>query len=226
MRDTNVDVEESIMNEIASLDERHIKEYIHQVGKAANQRLRQLEKSGLEKASPSYRFIERLSRDKDYATAKTGAGEVKFNLRVRGRTMAELRHMANAIEKFMNAPTSTVTGVKASFEEAEKTFRKNHPDVNIDYKEFGKSFSYGVLANFARIYGSDELVKLQSKTADKMTQEEVIFVLESVGFREDTRPGEGPALSTIYGAIDAFMDARKDLNNDGSGLFEKGEKLE
>lgn len=226
MKSTNVSVEESIMNEIASMDEQHIKDYIHQVGKAANQRLRELEKHGLEKASPSYRFIERLAHDKDYATSATGAGQVKFNLRVRGRTMAELRHMANTIEKFMNAPTSTVTGVKATFEDARKTFEKNHPDANFDYKDFAQSFSYGVLANFARVYGSDEMIKLQSKTAGKMTEEEVIFVLESVGFHADTKPGQGPALGTIYGALDAFMDARKDLSNDGSGIFDEGEEME
>ena len=226
MSATNVNLDESILSEIAGMDERHIKEYIHQVGKAANQRLRQLEKSGVEKASSSYRYVERLGYDKDYAMSKTRAGELKFNLSVRGRTMSELRHMANTIERFMNAPTSTVTGVKASFEKAEETFRKNYPDADIDFKEFGKSFSYGVIANFARIYGSDELIKLESKTAGEMDIEEVIYVLESVGFTEATNPGEGPALSTIYGALDAFMAARKDLSNDGSGLFDTGGPLE
>ena len=87
--------------------------------KRANQRLRELEKQGMEN-SPAYQAVERLVLSGDPATTtgthrtKTGEAEtvIKFNTDIRHMSYSERRHLETEVERFLNAETSTTKGYK------------------------------------------------------------------------------------------------------------------
>lgn len=85
------------------------------LAKTANRRLRSLEEKGLEKGSNAYRYIEKLHFDKDNATATDSQGRMKFNTNFRGLSYQDIQHRLGEIQRFLNAPTSKVSGVKEKY---------------------------------------------------------------------------------------------------------------
>lgn len=218
-------VEEGMNTYISSMTTEQLKDYLKSVGKAANERLRALERQGLEQASASYRYINRLAEDKDYATSRTGAGQIKFNLRVRGRSQAELRHMAAKIEGFMSAPSSTVGGMKDITARAAQTFKARGFGSEQDYKKFSDAMAYSIFRSFEKIYGSDEAVKL-TKKAEGLTSDELYDALNAAGFTESTTESGAPTLSQIYNAIDTFKENMRGFDDDEwNELFDEDDIL-
>ena len=210
---------------VNTMTEKQLKAYLRQVGKAANQRLRELENQGLQKSSAAYRFIEKISRDGDKAMGKTGAGQIKFDLRVTGKSLNELRHTAARIEAFMGAKSSTTGGVKVIYKEAYKTFEKNYGD-KMDFATFSEAMSYTLLRHFEAIYGSQIAIRIiNAAQRDGLTNEDIAEALLQAGFTESTKQENAPSLMTIENNLAAFSVNRKDLKNDGRGLFEKSKDL-
>ena len=199
---------------VNEMTEGQLKAYIHTVGKAANQRLRELEKQGLQKTSAAYRYIEKLGFDKDYATSKTGAGQIKFNLRVRGRSFSELRHMVATIENFMEARSSTVGGIKAIYQDAYDTYAKNHEGKEWGDREsfanFAEAMSMTLFRHFENIYGSTVAIEYANKAeAGGLSGDEVEKALREAGFNESTTRDNAPELLTIFGKLDEFIANKK-----------------
>lgn len=222
--------EESYSNYVASMTVPQLKEYIHTVGKAANQRLRELEKQELNTSSAAYRYVEKIHRDKDYATASTQTGQIKFNLRVRGRSQAELRHMVSIIDSFMEARSSTTRGTRDIYKDAAETFKteKVDQDGNIkpawgtkeDYKYFTETLSYSKLFRaFTNMYGSDIAIKI-SRQADAggLSNEDLKKALEEVGFTDTTAASDAPSFREIQNKIDEFIANKKEIPTDDGVL--------
>lgn len=217
--------EESYSSYVSNMNETQLKTYIHTVGKAANQRLRELEKQGLERTSAAYRYIEKLGFDKDYATSVTGAGQLKFNLRVRGRSINELRHMVSTIDKFMDAKSSTTGGVKSIYADAYKTFEKNFGN-KMNFNEFAESMSYTLLRHFERIYGSTTAIYIIEKGhAGGLSDFEITQALEQAGFTLSSTKEDAPTLGAIVSSLESFIANKKGFENDGKGIFDAGEDL-
>lgn len=213
---------------VSGMTEKQLKEYIHTVGKAANQRLRELEKQGLQNSSAAYRYMKKLSRDGDYATSKTQKGEMKFNLRVRGRSFAELRHMVQTIDDFMQAKSSTTAGVRDIYKTAAKTFSEGKGDSGVifgtkeDYANFTEALSYSSLFRaFLNMYGSDIAIEVSKKISDLgLENADLVKALEDAGFREKYEGGETPPdYSDIERAIEEYAANKKELDNSGAGLY-------
>lgn len=94
------------------------------LAKTANQRLRALEEKGLEKGSNAYRYIEKLHFDKDSATATDSQGRMKFNTNFRGLSYQDVQSRLAEIQRFLNAPTSKISGVKKKYYKGWKTYSK------------------------------------------------------------------------------------------------------
>lgn len=215
---------ENYSSYVSEMTEGQLKEYIHTVGKAANQRLRELEKRGLQTSSAAYRYIEKLGFDKDYATSKTGAGQLKFNLRVRGRNFAELRHMVATIENFMEAKSSTTAGVKDIYKQMADTYAENHENKEFgdreSYKNFTEAMSYTIFRHFELMYGSQIAIKIANRAeSGNLTEKEIEDALRKAGFTEGTTRDDRPTLQAIESAIDEFIANKKAVANDGKGLF-------
>ena len=204
---------------VNEMTEGQLKAYIHTVGKAANQRLRELEKQGLQKTSAAYRYIEKLGFDKDYATSKTGAGQLKFNLRVRGRNFSELRHMVATIDKFMEARSSTVGGIKAIYKDAYDTYAKNHEGKEWGDREsfanFAEAMSMTLFRHFENIYGSTIAIEYANRAeAGGLSGDEVEKALRDAGFNEATTRETAPELMTIFGKLDEYIANKKAVKPD------------
>ena len=225
--------EETYSNYVSSMTEKQLKEYIKTVGKAANQRLRELESQGLTSSSAAYRYIQKITFDEEKAKkgaevptastmGRTAAGEIKFNLRVRGKTMGELRHEVATIEGFMNARSSTVTGVKAIYKDAADTFERTHGKeyTKGDYARFAEALSYTLFRTFERIYGSEIALEVSQK-ADQggLSIDEIEEALREAGFTEDTTEDNAPAVNEVMQKIDEFIANKKDVEADEEGLY-------
>lgn len=218
-------VEDAYDAYISGMTESQIKGYIAQVGKAANQRLRELEKQGLQNSSAAYRYIKKISHDGDAAMGKTGAGQIKFDLRVRGKSLNELRHVAAKIDAFMEAKSATTTGVKDIYKEAYKTFEKHYGD-KMNFSQFSEAMSYTLLRHFEAIYGSDIAIKIIDKAhSNGLSDADIVEALYQAGFTESTTPDNMPDLATVENALRNFAENKKEFENDGSGIFGEDDEL-
>lgn len=217
-----MEISENFTSKISKMSEKQLKEYIHTVGKAANQRLRELEKRGLESSSAAYRYVNALARDgEDIAMSRTGTGQIKFNLRVRGLTIQELRHVAATIDRFTQGRTSTVTGVKNALQKAYDTFQDTFGDQDIDFTDFATAMANTLFRQFEKIFGSKTAVKILNYGYEQgLSEQEIMEALEQAGFTVDTDETGAPSLSMIYNAIDNFADEKKELEGGEDGLFD------
>ena len=114
---------------------RELSQIASKMASTANKRLRALEEKGLANASNAYRYIEKLHFDKDSATATDAQGRMKFNTNFRGLTYQEVQHRIGEITRFLEAQTSTVSGVNAKYKRGFETYRERY-GADISYAEF------------------------------------------------------------------------------------------
>ena len=211
-------VRRDIDTRFRDMSQRELTDYIHKMGKVANTRLRELEKTKhgkLYKSSSAYRYVEkqaRIEREQGqtfvYGVAKDGS--FKFNTSTRNVDIRSLQERATQISRFLSARSSTVTGTKAIYEQSYKTYKENNPDYNGTFSEWAEGFSYAILNNYREQYGSKEYEKLMLKAkAYNMSNDEIANMLYDVGFREDTdyykeNPDKPISLSDIYDAMEAY----------------------
>ena len=211
-------VRRDIDSRFRDMSQRELTDYIHKMGKVANTRLRELEKTKhkkIYKSSSAYRYVEKQARiereqGQTYVYSVARDGSFKFNTATRNYDIRALQERATQISRFLSARSSTVTGTKAIYEQSYKTYKENNPDYNGSFSEWAESFSYAILNNFREQYGSKEYEKLMLKaSAYNMSNDEIANMLYDVGFREDTdyykaNPDKPISLSDIYDAMEEY----------------------
>ena len=213
-------VRRDIDSRFRDMSQRELTDYIHKMGKVANTRLRELEKTkhgSIYKSSSAYRYVKKqawFEREQGqsfvYGVAKDGS--FKFNTSTRNVDIRSLQERATQISRFLTARSSTVTGTKAIYEQSYRTYKDSNPDYEGSFSDWAESFSYAILNNFREQYGSKEYEKLMLKAKKyNMSNDEIANMLYDVGFREDTdyykeNPDKPISLSDIY---DKMEDYRK-----------------
>lgn len=138
-----------------SIAEKHLKKAAH----AANQRLREIEKQGLQDES-AYSIARRAQQARGIAREKA-----RFPEGYKGMSDREFRQTIRAIEKFLNADTSTLSGIKTVSQKVVKSLRKklNSRGRNIgdkatdsDLIKFLQSEEFRLLR---KMYPSDEIIE-------------------------------------------------------------------
>ena len=211
-------VRRDIDSRFRDMTQRELTDYIHKMGKVANTRLRELEKTKhgkLYKSSSAYRYVEkqaRIEREQGqtfvYGVAKDGS--FKFNTSTRNVDIRSLQERATQISRFLSARSSTVTGTKAIYEQSYKTYKENNPDYEGSFSDWAEGFSYAILNNFREQYGSKEYERLMLKAkAYNMSNDEIANMLYATGFREDTdyykeNPDKPISLSDIYDKMEEY----------------------
>ena len=211
-------VRRDIDTRFRDMSQRELTDYIHKMGKVANTRLRELEKTkhgSIYKSSSAYRYVKKqawIEREQGqtfvYGTAKDGS--FKFNTSTRNVDIRSLMERATQISRFLSARSSTVTGTKAIYEQSYRTYKESNPDYDGSFSEWAEGFSYAILKNFLEQYGSKEYEKLMLKAkAYNMSNDEIANMLYDAGFRENTdyykeNPDKPISLSDIYDAMEAY----------------------
>ena len=211
-------VRRDIDTRFRTMSQRELTDYIHQMGKVANTRLRELEKTKhkkIYKSSSAYRYVEKQARiereqGQTYVYSVARDGSFKFNTSTRNVDIRSLQERATQISRFLSARSSTVTGTKAIYEQSYKTYKENNPNYEGTFSEWAEGFSYAILNNFREQYGSKEYEKLMLKAhAYNMSNDEIANMLYDVGFREDTdyykvNPDRPVSLSDIYDKMEEY----------------------
>ena len=211
-------VRRDIDTRFRSMSQKQLTDYIHQMGKVANTRLRELEKTKhgrIYKSSSAYRYVEKQARiereqGQTYVYSVARDGSFKFNTATRNYDIRALQERATQISRFLSARSSTVTGTKAIYEQSYKTYKENNPDYKGTFSDWAEGFSYAILNNFREQYGSKEYEKLMLKGQRyNMSNEEIANMLYDVGFREDTdyykaNPDKPISLSDIYDKMEEY----------------------
>ena len=210
-------VRRDIDSRFREMSQRELTDYIHQMGKVANTRLRELEKTkhgSIYKSSSAYRYVEkqaRIEREQGqtfvYGVAKDGS--FKFNTSTRNVDIRSLQERATQISRFLSARSSTVTGTKAIYKESFKTYQDSTGYTGT-FSDWSETFSNAIIKNFREQYGTDNVNALMEKGRKyKMSTDEIANLLYDVGFREDTdyykdNPDKEIPLSKIYDAMQSF----------------------
>ena len=176
--------------------------------KQANERLRQIEKRGLEGYSREYELVKRYAtgdpegRGAIYnVNEETGAIRFSSNLNKfvtsdkPFKSQAERRaYMINTLRNFLNAETSTVSGIKAVQKRSFEAFKKNYKDrfpemTQADYSSFWKTFRENVSDTKKDHFGYDTLKILLDNSnvlsLDEEKLDQVMSVIESSRNAED-----------------------------------------
>ena len=149
--------------------------------KRANQRLREIEKRGLTNSSVAYNDVQQLQFDnKNYMTF-TDKGEIKFNTALTNRDDSELKEELRKLDKFLNAKTSTKSGIERAFKNQYESYIEKYPEQNLSFDEFNSIYSSSLIKSFLDIYQSDELTNILDNTISNSI-EDIERVLRNVGF--------------------------------------------
>lgn len=210
-------VRRDIDSRFRDMTQRELTDYIHQMGKVANTRLRELEKTkhgAIYKSSSAYRYVEkqaRIEREQGqnfvYGVAKDGS--FKFNTSTRNVDVRSLQERATQISRFLSARSSTVTGTKAIYKESFKTYQDSTGYTG-SFSEWASTFSNSLIKNFRDQYGTDNVNALMQKAKTyKLTADDIENLLYDVGFRKDTdyykeNPDKEIPLSKIYDAMESY----------------------
>lgn len=162
-----------------NLKESTMKAVLRVYTKAANQRLKALEKAGLAKSSNAYRYMEnQLRAGFNYVTQTTGttvrgrqteAGHIKFRTNFRGMSMEEMRQELRELDTFLfRSKTSTVKGVKEHYKKIKESIENNR--YNRRVAEF---FKEKTMEEFAEFWENQQLAKVYEMFGSSMAVEVV-----------------------------------------------------
>lgn len=166
--------------------------------KRANQRLRQLEKDGLEN-SPAYKAAERLALSGAGYMSRTGKGEIKFSTDIRHLSTTQRMALREQVGRFLAAKTSTKSGIKEVKENVKKYSERARDDGvildDIDLTEALNIWDTAIVRQYVRMYGSHETNYIVNKSLMKFSN-----TAEIETFLEDEY---GQPISSIDADLDA-----------------------
>ena len=149
--------------------------------KRANQRLRQLEKSGIDESSRAYQVTARNAYDGLPGYVTTRAGNIAFDRRFKNKTIEDLEKELKELDKFLDPGTihtSTVRGYKESLRKSFEGYKRSTGDKDITFAEYqqmfgdeqNRNFGYMNVRAMQKVPGATQ--KLVQKEIDKAVKEQ------------------------------------------------------
>lgn len=154
-----------------------LKQVLRIYSKAANTRLRALEKAELT-SSPAYQTVRDFAYDDWGFMATTKKGEFKFRTNTRGMDIELIREELLRLDTFLfRAHTSTVTGAKTARQKIrEATINQTRSGTKservsgffsgMSQETFDEFWTYENLKRLIDIYGTDEAVRIIEEASD------------------------------------------------------------
>lgn len=168
------------MVDLSRMTRNQLKTYIQNKGKRANTRLVSLEKEGYD-VMPAYNYVSSKMPNRNKYTETTKRGNLKFTLsskkllkNVSSKNERNvLLEQATNIQNFLQAKTSTISGIKEAYEKSYQKFKQKIDISMDDYKLFfekggfdkfdTKYISSDRIIQTGEKYGMEVLLKLQSE---------------------------------------------------------------
>lgn len=148
--------------ELNNLTAKQLAAYIANYGKTINTRLTELEKKGYAESSVAFRYItEKDPHRGDYVT-KSKSGYTKISLKTKGLTRNQLLSKATTIQGFLNAKTSTISGIKKTYTQALDTFNKKK-GTNFGKNEYFQLVTHDKWKDASKKFGSDQILAIVRK---------------------------------------------------------------
>ena len=162
----------------------YLEELRHEVeskAKRANQRLRQLEISGIDESSRAYQVTARKAYDGLPGYTQTKAGNIAFDRAVKSKTIQELEQELVELDKFLDPGTihtSTVRGYKKSLEKSFEGYKKSMGDETLTFEQYqqmfgeekNRQFGYMNVRAMQKVPGATS--KIVQKEIDKAVKEQ------------------------------------------------------
>ena len=155
--------------EIASLAD--LKEEVERRAKRANQRLREIEKQGLEESSLAYRAIERYVYDKKAGYKTTREGHIAFSRSYKEMTREQLQQLYYETGRFLEATTSTVSGYKSALERSYAGYSKTKSYAKLSFEEYKRFWE----AESVKTYGYASIQTVMKSTKKGFSQIEKVM---------------------------------------------------
>ena len=148
--------------ELNKLTAKQLAGYIANYGKTVNTRLSALEKKGYAESSVAFRYITEKDPHRGEFVTKSKSGYTKISLKTKGLTRNQLLAKATTIQAFLNAKTSTISGIKKAYEKALNTFneRKN---TKLSQKEYKDIVTHDKWKDASKKFGSDQILAIVRK---------------------------------------------------------------
>lgn len=169
------------------------KDYMRRMVKRANQRLVTLRKQKLTNQSASYRWIQSNRQSKIFGVDRHG--EVKFRTDIASLTRDEFKSLRQEVERFLEASSSTPTGIRRSNMQRWETYKKKkwiNDDMEFEQFEglmtntFEKLFNaYGSTNTQIQMIDISELDDERWNIIEEMVEEELQDKLDLFQFMKE-----------------------------------------
>ena len=131
--------------------------------KKANTRIARLESSNTN-FSPAYSGIEvqaLFNVDNIFTTSKSG--HIKFRTDITKLSKEQLKTISRTVKDFNEKKSSQVGNVKKALTKANETFKRKHPDEQIDFNDLRRAYANAKAEEIKKLYGSDTVVNIAKK---------------------------------------------------------------
>lgn len=147
--------------ELNNLTAKQLAGYIANYGKTVNTRLSALEK-GYAESSVAFRYITEKDPHRGEFVTKSKSGYTKISLKTKGLSRNQLLAKATTIQSFLNAKTSTISGIKKAYDKSLNTFneRKN---TNLSNEEYKDLVTHDKWKDASKKFGSDPILAIVRK---------------------------------------------------------------
>lgn len=162
-----------IVDNISALNHKQLLEFIRSEGKRANTRLVALEKQQMQ--SIAYQYVTSKMPNREKLTQVSKSGHIKFQTtKISKENINQLRQRAYAINNFLNAKTSTISGTKEMYEKAYNTLSNRLSKKGlkkVSKMDFKKIFEEKNWDSFKDKFGSSQAFKMLNKMSLEQSQE-------------------------------------------------------
>ena len=179
--------------------------------KRANQRLREIEKQGLQSTSNAYKYIETSAFDGKGWTGRTSKGQIKFNTNFRKMTDKQIKKELTQIRNFLNAKTSVTKGVRKKVEKLTDRFNEKLKEEGAKKQyseaEFTEIMSENLTAELFKIFDPSAVMRLfaEDPSYTKNSEQILVALVASEG-----RSLSEMSFSTIVNAFHNFNSNEED----------------
>lgn len=148
--------------ELNNLTAKQLAAYIANYGKTMNTRLSALEKKGYAESSVAFRYITEKDPHRWEYVTKSKSGYTKISLKTKGLSRNQLLAKATTIQGFLNAKTSTISGIKKAYKKSLNSFneRKN---TNLSQEEYKNLVTHDKWKDASKKFGSDQILAIARK---------------------------------------------------------------